>query len=109
MTVVPSKWVVNGAVYWPQNEFVTLSHDANSEPLLNWKQQVCKVLGNGNTFSEAEKLMIDLESKTDSDDALMMSRGTRAKPGSKPTKFSSATFNLSLPTVDPPVSHTKFK
>lgn len=77
MFVVPSTWIFEGSVYWPEHEFVTLSKIAHSEPKIGWKSSACKVLAQKSTHEEALEEMDYFEYDPDSDDAVRTSRGTR--------------------------------
>lgn len=95
MTVVPSKWAKKDQVYWPPSNFVTLSADRSSEPIMGvWSNQKCKIVGHGTTYASAEELMRRLEVQTDSEDALQFNRGTRANPGKKKSKLDLKQYEL---------------
>lgn len=98
VTVVPSNWVKNNVVHWPPNNLITLAKDKDSTPdENNWKQQKCKIVAKAATFVQAEETMHTLESITDSEDAIELSRGTRSHPAKKKPKFVSNTYELALP------------
>lgn len=95
LTIVPSKWVSDGCVYWPPTNFVTLSANGDSEPNKDeWRKQKCKIVGRAHTYKSAEEIVRKLESVTDSEDAAQSSLGTRAHPGKKKAKFQSKTYQL---------------
>lgn len=99
LTIVPSKWVENGVVFWPQKNFISLSMDENSTPDESWTQQPCKTVGRSKTYSEAEDIVNRLEMVTDSEDAQDMTQGTRGKPARKKTKFEAKSYNLAPPLI----------
>ncbi|XP_058827877.1 uncharacterized protein LOC131687802 [Topomyia yanbarensis] len=83
---------------WPPNNFVSLSMNEHSEPVAGvWIEQRCKIVGRANSYENAEKLIQDLERITDSDDAIRMSRGTRARPAKKIATFQPNSYKLAHP------------
>lgn len=95
MSSVPSGWIVNGQLFWPPRNQTTLITDPQSKAdTKTWKMMDCKIIGKPTTLSNAEKSMDKLKDVTDSDDALLLSRGTRnSKPERKP-KFVSKSYQL---------------
>lgn len=95
MTVVPSKWARKDYVYWPPANLSKLSTDPCSEPnTAIWSTQKCKIVGHGQTYESTDELMKKLEAQTDSEDALLYSRGTRANPGKKAPRFKLNQYQL---------------
>ena len=92
LSVVPSNWVGNNCVFWPPNELVSLSQNADSKPELKWKPTEGKVLATAETFQLAEVRLSELLGQTDSEDAGV---GTRAKPAAKKQKFVPSSYELS--------------
>lgn len=116
LSIVPSKWVStdNRRVLWPPNNLISLSKDSNSEPNQSWIPQQCKVLGkNFKQYKNAENELSKFEQITDSDDAILMNRGTRQTPAMKKQYFTNKTYNLLPPQSTTPVevhiSRTIFK
>lgn len=105
LTVVPSKWVKNKVVYWPPNNLITLSKNNESLPdESTWKQQKCKVVARATTYEQAENTMQKLETVTDSEDAMEMTRGTRLHPPKKKQKFVSNSYQLAPPLPKQPTT-----
>lgn len=98
MFIVPTKWLICDdkqiKVQYPNKNFNTLSRDHESEPEPNWIQLPCKVLCEKNSFNEADAMMSDFADKTDSSDAVSMTRGTRMTPAKKIKTFHSKSYAL---------------
>lgn len=99
LTIVPSKWVDSGIVLWPPSNFISLSTDEHSVPDSTWLKQNCKTVGRAKTYREAEDTVNRLETITDSEDAVEMTQGTRAKPAKKKPKFEVKSYNLAPPQI----------
>lgn len=99
LTIVPSKWIVDNQVWWPPNNFISLSTNESTVPEFNvWTKQVCKIVGRAKTYKLAEDEVNRLEMVTDSEDAVNMTQGTRGHPPKKKAKFVSKSY-----TLEPPV------
>lgn len=108
LSIVPSSWLSkdNSEVYWPRNQWITLSKDINSMPNQSWRVQQCKLVGKKfKTYIQAEVELSKLVQITDSDDALHMSRGTRRTPAMKKQMFSSNSYQLLPPQTSTSLSN----
>lgn len=100
LTVVPSKWIKNGHVFWPPSNLISLSTDEHSVPDdFTWLKQPCKTVGRAKSYREGEDIVTRLESVTDSDDAVTMTKGTRGRPAKKKPKFEAKSYELAPPKV----------
>lgn len=98
LTIVPSNWVQNDQVWWPPNNFISLSTDETTIPdYKTWTKQACKAVGRTKTFRDAENEVNRLQMVTDSEDAVNMTQGTRGRPAKKKDKFESKSYNLQPP------------
>lgn len=98
LTIVPTKWVVDNHVWWPPNNFISLSTNESTVPdFCVWASQLCKIVGRTKTYKNAEDEVNRLEMVTDSEDAVNMGQGTRARPPKKKPKFEAKVYALQPP------------
>ncbi|XP_058455208.1 uncharacterized protein LOC131432740 [Malaya genurostris] len=92
LTVVPENWTGDKCVFWPPKGLVSLSRNPNTKPGSSWVATKAKVVGRANSFTEAEKILAELQIITDSEDVEGV--GTRKNPVKSKGKFISNTYEL---------------
>lgn len=104
---VPVGWMVNNKLFWPPRNLSVLMNDPTSEAdPATWKVITnFKVIGKPMTNHDAEKHMLDLSQVTDSDDTVLMERGTRQTKAKEKDKFASNLYKLQPPLEQPVSEH----
>lgn len=99
MSKVPVGWMVKDKLYWPPNSLKTLIDDPSSKAdPKSWKEITnFKVIGKPMKCEAAESTMQKLSELTDSDDAVLMDRGTRNTKAKVKPKFTSNLYKLEAP------------
>lgn len=99
MSKVPVGWLVKDKLYWPPNNLKALIEDPTSKAdPKSWKAiSNFKVIGKPMKYAAAESTMQQLSQMTDSDDAVLMDRGTRSTKAKSKQKFTSNLYKLEPP------------
>lgn len=112
ISVVPTSWIENGTLRYPENRIVSMAKDSSSKPDATWKSTECKVLATSiRTFEEADGMISDYQNRSDSEGSMEISMATRGRPvANRSGVFTSNTFNLAPPhsIVEAPAGQTPF-